>query len=268
MNSKERLLLFLESENIKKAEFYRSTGLSNGYLDKNANLSSKNIEKIISCYTNLSPEWLISGTGKMYRDENVHLNVHPNVHLIDKKDHLKENDLLNEAGEGYGRKGNILLVPVKARAGYLAGYGDPEYIEKLEYYSIPGCRHGNYRMFEIEGDSMYPSLKDGDYAIGRAVTDCCQVKSGTIYIIVCREEGIVIKRVLNGHKLKGVIILNSDNEDKQLYPPIVIQGTAILECWELYKVITDPTVQEDPLVGRLNKIEKEWMEFRQSFKKK
>ena len=200
--------------------------------------------------------------------KDAYLNAYPNAYPIDKKEHLIKNDLLNDAGESYTRQGNVLLVPVKAHAGYLAGYGDPEYIEKLEYYNIPGCRHGNYRMFEIEGDSMLPGLKHGDYAIGQAVTDCCQIKSGTIYIIVSREEGIVIKRVLNGHKLKGVVILNSDNEDKQLYPPIVIQGTAILECWELYRIITDPPAAEYPLIRRLNKMEREWAEFRRSFRKK
>jgi transcriptional regulator with XRE-family HTH domain len=199
---------------------------------------------------------------------NVHLNVHPNVHLIDQKEQLTVNDSLNEAGESYARRGNVLLVPVKAQAGYLAGYGDPEYIERLEYYNIPGCTHGSYRMFEVEGDSMYPGLRDGDYAIGRAITDCCQVKSGTIYIIVCREEGIVIKRVLNAPKYQGNLILNSDNENQVLYPPLIVQGPGILECWELYKIVTGPSVREDPVTSRLDKIEKEWAEFRRTFRKK
>lgn len=268
MNSKERLILFLDTEGIKKADFYRKTGLSNGYLDKNSNLSSKNIEKIISSYPKLSPEWLISGTGKMYREENVQVNVQPNVQPIDKKRPSQKNDLLNEAGEGYARRGSVLLVPVKARAGYLAGYGDPEYIERLTYYNIPGCHHGSYRMFEVEGDSMYPSLKDGDFAIGRAVTDCCQVKSGAIYIIVCREEGIVIKRVLNVPKYQGKFILNSDNANQALYPPLIVQGTEILECWELYRIITGPPVPGNPLISRLDKLEQEWAEFRRTFKKK
>jgi len=202
------------------------------------------------------------------QDENVQVNVQPIVQPIDQKSRLSENDLLNGAGEKYISQGNILLVPVKARAGYLAGYGDPEFIETLEYFKIPGCKHGEYRMFEVEGDSMYPTLKHGDYAIGRALSDCCQIKFSTIYIIVCREEGIVIKRILNTPKYKDKIIANSDNENQQLYPPLIIQGTEILECWELYKVISDPPEQEDFLARRLSKLEKEWSEFRKSFKKK
>ena len=199
--------------------------------------------------------------------QDAHLNAHPSAHLNHKTSLNQENDLLNDVKEEYDSKGNVLLVPVKARAGYLAGYGDPEYIETLEYFKIPGCRHGEYRMFEVDGDSMYPALKHGDYAVGRVITDCCQIKSGTIYIIVCKEEGIIIKRIVNNPKYQGKIIANSDNENQQLYPPLIIQGSEILECWELYKVITGPP-EMHPFIIRMSKIEKELTELKKSFNKK
>lgn len=67
MNAKERLLQFIDYKGIKKAEFYKKTQLSNGFLDKNANISSDKIEIISSVYEDLDLYWLITGTGNMLR---------------------------------------------------------------------------------------------------------------------------------------------------------------------------------------------------------
>lgn len=261
MNPKDRLLKFLDSEGISKADFYRKTGLSNGYLDKNPNINSKKAEIIISSYPQLSSDWLLFGMGSMYKGD---LKGDPKGDLIDKIHDQISKDAVNDPGhfDITGRKAKVLLVPVKARAGYLAGYGDPEYYEHLEYYSIPGCTNGNYRMFEVEGASMYPTLKEGDFAIGQRITERQDIKNGRIYIIVSRTEGIVIKRVVNDSNMPDKLILNSDNEESKLYPPIKIKGSTILELWELYKVITDPLLPPDPVTRRIDILEKEMKELR------
>ena len=51
---------------------------------------------------------------------------------------------------------NIELVPLKASAGYLNGYADPEYVGKLPKFYLPMFNQGTYRAFEIKGDSMLP----------------------------------------------------------------------------------------------------------------
>ena len=53
-------------------------------------------------------------------------------------------------------KENIELVQVKASAGYLNGYSDPEYVSTLPRFSLPIFKQGTYRAFEIKGDSMLP----------------------------------------------------------------------------------------------------------------
>ncbi|HEU4717834.1 MAG TPA: helix-turn-helix transcriptional regulator, partial [Bacteroidia bacterium] len=67
-------------------------------------------------------------------------------------------------------KGNdyIEVVPVKASAGYLNGYSDPEYVEKLPVMSLPFHVTGKHRSFPVKGDSM-PPLKTGDFVIGKFV---------------------------------------------------------------------------------------------------
>src|SRR5690606_12945511 len=47
---------------------------------------------------------------------------------------------------------NVEMVPVRAKAGYLAGYGDPEYISTLPVFQLPQLpRDRKYRMFQTEG---------------------------------------------------------------------------------------------------------------------
>ncbi len=77
MGAKANLLKYLEIKNEKKPDFYRKTGLSNGFLDKNEHISSKNLEIIISIYTDLDLYWLITGEGSMYRTPAVMNEVPP-----------------------------------------------------------------------------------------------------------------------------------------------------------------------------------------------
>jgi transcriptional regulator with XRE-family HTH domain len=54
-------------------------------------------------------------------------------------------------------KKNVEFVPVKAKASYLAGYNDPEFIATLPKFSIPNLPStGTFRMFPTVGDSMLP----------------------------------------------------------------------------------------------------------------
>lgn len=65
MNTKQRILKYLEFKGISKSEFYLKTDLSNGYLDKIKNIGADKLEKIISVYPDISLKWLISGVGEM-----------------------------------------------------------------------------------------------------------------------------------------------------------------------------------------------------------
>lgn len=63
--AKGRLLEYLDYKGIKKADFYRATSLGNGFLDKNDNIGSDNIEIIVSKFPDLNLSWLVTGNGEM-----------------------------------------------------------------------------------------------------------------------------------------------------------------------------------------------------------
>lgn len=127
---------------------------------------------------------------------------------------------------------NVVMVPVKARAGYLNGYADPKFIKKLPAYRLPGLNNGTFRLFEVGGRSMYPTLHDGDMVIGSFVEQLRDVRDDRVYVVVTKTEGVVVKRVLNRLEKDGKLILKSDNyKDRDEFPTMVVDPHDILEIW-------------------------------------
>lgn len=81
MGAKSNLLKYIKLKSISKAEFYKKTGLSNGFLDKNSNISSNNLEIIISVFEDLSPDWLLTGRGEMLRDTTSIVQEPPPIYM-------------------------------------------------------------------------------------------------------------------------------------------------------------------------------------------
>lgn len=127
-----------------------------------------------------------------------------------------------------GGKENVELVTQKASAGYLNGYQDPEFIAELPRVNLPVLpRNTTYRAFEIKGDSMLP-LSSGAIIFGEYTEKLSEVKSGKLYVVVTRDEGIVFKRVYNLLKEEGRLLLVSDN---RAYTPYAVGAEDVLEVW-------------------------------------
>ena len=108
----------------------------------------------------------------------------------------------------------IHFVPVKAAAGYLNGYADPEFLDELNTFTLPMLTGGNYRAFEIIGDSMLPT-PSGSIIVGEKIDDTNDIKNNQAYIVVSRNEGIVYKRVEKNGRSKNKLTLVSDNPQYQ-----------------------------------------------------
>ena len=134
----------------------------------------------------------------------------------------------------------IHLVPVKAAAGYLAGYADPEFIDELNTFTLPMLASGNYRAFEIVGDSMMPT-PSGSIIVGEKIDNVEDVKTNSTYIVVSRQEGIVYKRILKNNRAKNKWTLVSDNPS---YQPYNVEVNDILEVWQAQMIITKANTQQ------------------------
>jgi hypothetical protein len=127
----------------------------------------------------------------------------------------------------------IHFVPVKAAAGYLTSYADSEFIDELNTFTLPMLSGGNYRAFEIIGDSMLPT-PSGSIIVGEKVESLDDTKNGQAYIVVSKNEGIVYKRINKSSKAKNKINLESDNPN---YQPYQINAEDIVELWQAQLVI-------------------------------
>lgn len=129
---------------------------------------------------------------------------------------------------------DIPFVPVKAAAGYLAGYADPEFIDELNTFTLPMLTGGNYRAFEIVGDSMLPT-PSGSVIVGEKVDSLDDVKNNAACIVVSRNEGIVYKRVQKNGRQRNKLTLVSDNP---IFHPYTVNAEEVLEMWQAQVVIS------------------------------
>ena len=137
----------------------------------------------------------------------------------------------------------IEVVPIKASAGYLSGYDDPEYIEQLQKIKLPFLPTGKHRAFPIKGDSMLP-MKDGAFVIGRFIENRSEITSGKTYILVTLNDGMVYKRVINNIEVDGTLKLISDNK---IYQPYDVPIDEALELWEFTCSINTQEYSEEEL---------------------
>jgi transcriptional regulator with XRE-family HTH domain len=124
----------------------------------------------------------------------------------------------------------ITFISVKAQAGYLRGYADPEYIEEQPHFHLPfpQLSQGTFRAFQLEGDSMLP-LPSGAFVIAAYLENWNWIKDGECYIVVSKEDGVCYKRVFNKLEKERVLELHSDNE---VYTPFTIDLGNVLEVWK------------------------------------
>jgi transcriptional regulator with XRE-family HTH domain len=134
----------------------------------------------------------------------------------------------------------IHFVPVKAAAGYLAGYADNEFIDELNTFTLPMLTGGNYRAFEIIGDSMLPT-PSGSIIVGEKIEDTEDVKNDQAYIVVSKNEGIVYKRIVRNNRTKNKLTLVSDNPQ---YQPYQVNAEDVIELWQAQMVVSKVSAQQ------------------------
>jgi transcriptional regulator with XRE-family HTH domain len=152
---------------------------------------------------------------------------------------------------------DIPFVPIKAAAGYLAGFGDPEFIDELNTFTLPMLAGGDYRAFEIVGDSMMPT-PSGSVIVGEKVQSLEDVKSNQTYIVVSKTDGIVYKRIMKNNKQKNRMTLVSDNP---AYQPYTLSSDDIVEVWQAQMIISKATTQQrwdvNQLAGLVNNLQQQ-----------
>lgn len=143
--------------------------------------------------------------------------------------------------------GLIHFVPFKAAAGYLNGYADANFIDELNTFTLPMLTSGEYRAFEIIGDSMMPT-PSGSVIVGEKVEQLDDVKNSNTYVLLSKSDGIVYKRLIKNTKPKNTLTLVSDNP---VYEPYQMQAQDVLEVWKAVYILQKASTVQRWEVGQL-----------------
>lgn len=130
-------------------------------------------------------------------------------------------------------KENVEYVPIKAKAGYRAGFNDPEYIAGLPKFSMPNLPKGaTFRMFPTTGDSMLP-IPEGSDIVCRFIENWSALKPRTLCIAILEaEQDFVFKQVT---LQKDGLLMESLNKT---YQPYVVAVSEVLELWQFHSYQT------------------------------
>ncbi len=126
----------------------------------------------------------------------------------------------------------IVHVPVPAQAGYAGEMSNPTFIQDLPTFSLPDYKYkiGTHRSFDVAGDSMEPTLFEGDKVVCSYLEPTLwetAIKDNFVYVIVTRGD-VLVKRVFNRIKADNKLELHSDNE---FYEPYTVSMADLKEIW-------------------------------------
>lgn len=203
---KDRVTMLRELLQLSQTEFSRRIGISQGALSQiesgRSRLSMETL-KNLSTEFNINCNWLVNGKGDIFYSP--------------KGSSAQQNE-----------DNFIPLINKSAKAGYPKGYSNDEYIKTLDFYKIPDFENGDYRMFEIEGDSMVPTFYPGEIVIARHVTDFSNLEDKGLFVIL-HFKNLQAKRVSILENQNAVEII-SDNPE---YPPEKLKYKDIKEMWQI-----------------------------------
>jgi plasmid maintenance system antidote protein VapI len=163
----------------------------------------------------LNPNYLLTGDGPIYQSE-VEKGLKVLTIVADKEDMTER----------------IVHVPKPAQAGYAGHVSDPEFFQELPKYSLPHLQHksGTFRSFDVAGDSMEPTLFEGDQIICSFMEPefwSTSIKDNYVYVFVTRDD-VLVKRVVNNISSDNFLQLVSDNP---FYEPYELHPEDIKEIW-------------------------------------
>jgi phage repressor protein C with HTH and peptisase S24 domain len=201
----DRIMQLIKYKGINKRKFYIETGLSNGFLDKVKDIGASKIEQILITYPEVNPEWLLTGKGEMIdqtffsEDSTIDRTEEPTAvyHSFNKI-----------------KKQSVPVYDVQNASEILSLFKDSR-LQAKDYISVPNlpkCDGG----IEVNSDSMYPILKNGDTVLYKKMENLIDVIFwGEMYLIAFStddsEDFFMIKWIQKSDKGNDWIKLVSEN---------------------------------------------------------
>ncbi len=209
---KQNILQFINYKGISKYNFYKKTLITRGILDQDNGISEENITKFLVYFTEINPEWLITGKGEMLKESN-------NKKVMATTDNIS-----------YLKQHGIPLLPVKAMAG-IGNNGGYQIMDNdvEDYLIIPKLMGVANCAFTVSGDSMEQTYFRGDYVLCKRIFfEHDYVQYNKAYVLDT-TQGAMVKRLVKS-KNDANFICRSDNKqyDDFEIPKNTIENAALV----------------------------------------
>lgn len=229
-----------------QAEFAKLLGIPNTTADierGRTKLSGKVVVELFKQFK-INPLWLF-GESESKNLATSNTSVIPKVVTVDSSD-----------------KENMVLVNAKAAAGYPQNIQDTSWYKELPAFDLPlpEFRNATYRGFQVEGDSMLPNLKPGEWVLAKAIDNIEEVNPNKMYVVVL-EDAVLVKKVIKKPNSNNVTLVSLN----ETYPPYEIKPFQIQEIWQVNSKITfgvDATTE----TGLLKQLQESMDELKRQFK--
>ena len=219
---KDRLYQIIEHKGITANKFEKETGLTTSFVrNTKKEIGSDKIKKILLCYPEINPLWLIGCEGDMLINDNTQTPAHTGeINQINNQAPNVFDDSVFECGFPAGESGaitqqsmkNVLIVPNAPT--------DVLYVRA----------HGNSM---VSRDASL-SIPDGSFvAIRKLKTNV--IRWGEIYALATRD-GLVIKRLLPDRENTEVVRCLSLNAED--YPEFELSKQDIIDIAIVVGVVT------------------------------
>lgn len=178
--------------------------------------------KIFSNYPELDVEWLITGSGTMFR-QNAERRYGGTV-------------ITEDLSVGYsvmkGPKSIVRVIATRQATGWDGDFEGHEHLVESFFYlparMLPGGR--DYAGFTVIENSMEPTLPIKSLLIAELVApgNYKRIQTGQVYVVITRQ-GIVIRRITNRLEERDALQAVADNTD---YGPADIPAGEISSVWK------------------------------------
>lgn len=220
-NTLQRIKQYIDAKGIKVSALEREVGMSNGsfasQLKNNKTIGVDKLENILRKYTDVNPEWLLTGNGNMFRLEN-----------------LSAVNLVSAASEqGIGSE-NIPVYNVRSIDGIVELFGENKTQKPVSYISIPEVSKCDGALY-IAGDSMYPLLNSGDIVVFKKIrVPEKNIIWGEMYLVYVNNDGneFFLVRFLNKSTKDSYVQFVSQNPNHQTveFPLSSIKALALVKA--------------------------------------
>lgn len=193
--------------------------------------SFESMVQILGQWPEVSADWLLLGRGPMLRNvagtsgTGVVGAAPAQTEALVLSDERRQ-ELLAQITP----KDNILHFSLRAQAGYTQITSLEDLLDEVTAFSLPMFTRGDYRAFDVSGNSMMPTLSHADMVICKEVTDRRNMLPGHCYVVVLTDN-VLVKRI-NQQVREGdeTITLYSDNA---AYSPMEVDRDDVRELWQV-----------------------------------